>query len=205
MAALAVMTTLGDYGRCAGQRTVEPGAQRGYGSDPDLNHPTVPWARTMSAQQRQMTAVLADLLLPGTDAAPAPSALGIADFVDEWISAPYPEQRADRRLVLEGFGRLDAQAQSLFQRDFLAADEAQQRQLFASLIPPDGVGRSLTPFEDNFFRRFRYLIVGGYYTTPEGCGDIGYVGNVPLTSYAPVSEQERAILDEELRKLGIER
>jgi hypothetical protein len=47
-----------------------------------------------------------------------------------------------------------------------------------------------------FFKRYRDLTAGGYYTTPEGMKDIGYVGNVPLPSFdGPPPEV--------LRKLGL--
>ena len=55
----------------------------------------------------------------------------------------------------------------------------------------------------DFFRRFRYLVVGAYYTTPEGFKDIGYTGNVPLASYPPVTDEERAILEKALSNLGL--
>ena len=34
-----------------------------------------------------------------------------------------------------------------------------------------------------FFKKFRDLTAGGFYTTKEGMKDIGYTGNVPLTSF----------------------
>jgi hypothetical protein len=34
-----------------------------------------------------------------------------------------------------------------------------------------------------FFRRFRDLVAVGYYTTPEGMKEIGYVGNLPLARF----------------------
>ena len=34
-----------------------------------------------------------------------------------------------------------------------------------------------------FFKRFRDLTAGGFYTTPEGMKDIGYVGNVPTATF----------------------
>jgi hypothetical protein len=34
-----------------------------------------------------------------------------------------------------------------------------------------------------FFARFRDLTAGGFYTTPEGMKDVGYVGNVPLATF----------------------
>ena len=40
-----------------------------------------------------------------------------------------------------------------------------------------------------FFAKFRDLTAGGFYTTPVGMKDIGYVGNVPLATFAgPPSE-----------------
>ena len=35
----------------------------------------------------------------------------------------------------------------------------------------------------HFFKRFRDLTAGGYYTTPEGMKDVGYVGNVALEKF----------------------
>mgnify|MGYP000255188437 CR=1 FL=1 len=34
-----------------------------------------------------------------------------------------------------------------------------------------------------FFKRFRDLTAGGYYTTPEGMKAIGYVGNMPSGAF----------------------
>ena len=34
-----------------------------------------------------------------------------------------------------------------------------------------------------FFTRFRNLTAGGFYTTPQGTKDIGYIGNVPLEKF----------------------
>jgi hypothetical protein len=138
-----------------------------------------------------LTAVLADLILPGTESAPAPSTLGIPDFMDEWVSAPYPQQQSDRTIVLDGLQWIDAEARRLWQRDFLQIDAQQREQIVMAMLPKA------------FWSRFRYIVAGAYYTTPEGFKDIGYIGNVPLTSYPPVTDNERAILDAELRKLGI--
>ena len=34
--------------------------------------------------------------------APSASSLGVPDFVDEWVSAPYPDQVKDRPIILDG-------------------------------------------------------------------------------------------------------
>jgi hypothetical protein len=54
-----------------------------------------------------------------------------------------------------------------------------------------------------FFRRFRALTIGAYYTTEAGFADIGYIGNVAMASYPGPSDAVKAVLDRELRKLGL--
>ena len=177
------------------------GTPRGYGSDPDLLNPVVPWSRSMTAQQLQLAAVLSDLILPGSAEAPSPSALGIPDFIDEWVSAPYPVQQADRKTILDGLIWIDAEARRLWGKDFLSIDEPQRRRIL------DVIGAG--PYTDkpnaqqDFFQRLRFLIVGSYYTTKEGFAAIGYIGNVPLASFPGPSDREKALLDGELKKLGI--
>jgi hypothetical protein len=205
------------------QKSASPPPVKGYGTDPDLNHPTIPWARTMTSHQLQVAAVIADIILPASGSAPAPSAIGVPDFVDEWISAPYPEQQADRTIFLAGFEWLESEAGRRWSRGFMEVEISLQEQLLQVLIPKDKITATpawaildqqhnsqdlsdrdpATRVRERFFSRFRYVVVGAYYTTSEGFKDIGYVGNVPLQSYPPVTEKERAILDEELSKLGI--
>ncbi len=89
----------------------------GYGPDPDLikaYEKGAFWPLTMNAQQRQLAAALSDLIIPEDEHSPSASAVGVVDFIDEWISAPYPLQREDRATVLDGFAWLDGEAQQRF-------------------------------------------------------------------------------------------
>jgi hypothetical protein len=100
----------------------------GYGTDPDLlrtYHPGELWPLTLSAAQRQIAAALCDVIIPADDKSPSASAVGVVDFIDEWISAPYAEQKADRTFLLEGLARLEADAMRDFNKSFanLAAHE----------------------------------------------------------------------------------
>ena len=54
-----------------------------------------------------------------------------------------------------------------------------------------------------FFKRFRALTVGAYYTTEAGFKDIGYIGNVPRTSDPGPSAEVKAVLEREFQKLGL--
>ena len=55
-----------------------------------------------------------------------------------------------------------------------------------------------------FFRRLRQLTIGGYYTTKPGFKDIGYTGNVAMTSYPGPSDEVKAVLERELKKRGLQ-
>jgi hypothetical protein len=173
----------------------------GYGTDPHMLQAATPWERSMTPHQLQLTAVLSDLILPGTADAPAPSAIGIPDFVDEWVSAPYPEQRSDRTVILAGLDWLERESTRRWQRGFLALDEQRRRQLLETISTTQG-GLAL-PAGNSFFRRFRFVVVSAYYTTPEGFRDIGYTGNVAMSTYPAPTTQELSLLDKELGKLGL--
>ena len=100
----------------AAERTAEPAAEplrtlKGYGTDPDLlktYHPGEVWPLTLTAAQRQLAAVLCDLIIPADEHSPSASEVGVVDFIDEWVSAPYPDCQQDRPTVLGGLEWLDA-------------------------------------------------------------------------------------------------
>ena len=165
-------------------REVAPN-QPGYGTDPDLLKewkPGAPWPLTLGESARLTTAALCDLIIPADDVSPAASAVGVVDFLDEWISAPYPQQRADREPILEGLAWIDAESRQRFGKAFAAASDA-QRAAIADDICASSKAAPQFAKAAKFFARFRDLTAGGFYTTPIGMKDIGYTGNVPLDRF----------------------
>jgi len=70
--------------------------QAGYGTDPNLTQEWRaggPWPLTLGVAARLTTMALCDLIIPADDVSPAASSVGVVEFIDEWISAPYPQQR----------------------------------------------------------------------------------------------------------------
>jgi len=164
---------------------VAPATTGGYGLDPNLVDPSgaALWPRTFTPAQRATAAALCDVIIPADDRSPSASAVGVPDFLDEWISAPYPEQQTDQALLLPGLAWLDGEAGRRFGRKFTALDAAQQSALCDDIRL---VSAAAPEFKEaaRFFKRFRDLTAGGFYTTPEGHKDIGYVGNMPLAEFA---------------------
>lgn len=157
----------------------------GYGTDPDLLKTYPPgelWPLTFSDAQRVTVAALCDLVIPADGESPAASAVGVVDFIDEWISAPYETQREDRQIVLPGLAWLDAEAAKRFQKPFAALDESAKAAICDDICYAAEAKPELRKAA-RFFAKFRDLTAGGFYTTPAGRTDLRYVGNTPLASF----------------------
>lgn len=161
-----------------------PVKAQGYGPDPvmvKVYKPGDVWPLTFTEPQRRTTRALCDVIIPADETSPSASAIGVPDFIDEWISSPYPAQAGDRRLLLEGLKWIDDEASTRFGKPFADLALEQQTALCSDLAaakPKPEYKKGAT-----FFKRFRDLTAGGYYTTPEGMKAIGYVGNMPSGTF----------------------
>jgi hypothetical protein len=155
------------------------------GSDPVLNRTYVPgelWPLSFSPAQQAAAAALADLILPPETGGKKPSELGVPAFVDEWVSSYYDETLKDRPIILAGLTWLDAEANRRHGAVFAKLTLAQQAGIADDICGVTPVKKEHKPGQD-FFKRFRHLAAGGYYTTPQGMRELGYVGNTPSANF----------------------
>jgi Gluconate 2-dehydrogenase subunit 3 len=173
-----------------------PPPAKGYGTDPDLvksYRPGELWPLTLTPAQRRTATVLCDVIIPADDVSPGASAVGVVDFLDEWMSAPYPAQQADRKTILDGFVWLDAQSQRRFSAPFDQLAQEQQTQICDDICNAAGAKPELAAAA-KFFALYRDLTASGFYTTPAGMKDLQYVGNVPLPRFdGPPAEVLRRV------------
>jgi hypothetical protein len=186
------------FGAAADARTTAAGSSAGYGTDPDLMKAYKPgdyWALSFTAAQRRAAAALSDIVIPADARSPSASSVGVVDFVDEWVSAPYPGHSDDRGTIVAGLDWMDSESGRRHGALFAEATE-QQRQALCADIAVDGPGDA-----SQFFRRFRDLVAVGYYTTPDGMREIGYVGNLPLARFEgpPAEMVEKMGLSDEVK------
>jgi hypothetical protein len=171
---------------------------KGYGTDPDLTRDYKPgdlWPLTLSDAQRRTAAALCAAIIPADSESPSAASLGVQDFIDEWISAPYPDQQRDRPVVLDGLAWMDAEAKRRFAKEFAELDEQQTAAICDDLChAPDA--RPEFAEAAKFFARYRDLTAGGFYTTPAGMNDLKYIGNTPLAEF-------KGPPPEVLQKLGL--
>jgi|SRR5580658_6493443 hypothetical protein len=169
-----------DSARVESAPAAMPAAQ-GYGTDPTLTRNYAPgelWPLTLTAAQRRLAGILADIIIPADDRSPSASAVGVVEFIDEWVSAPYPANSRDRGIVLGGFAWLDAEAARRFGKKFSDLDTAGQHGICDDICDES---RATVPRRTaaRFFSRYRDLTAGGFYSTPAGRKDLNYIGNVP--------------------------
>ena len=175
----------------------------GYGQDPAITTPKVPWPLTLNPHQRETLRIAADLMLPEDAHSPSGGSLPLDAFIDEWISAPYPQQKADRALILPGLQWLDRETTRRFGVDFAHADDVQRRAVFDTIAYR---ANQQPEFADavRFFARLRTLMLAGFYSLPQGIADIGYMGNQPVEGdYPGPTPEATAHLNAALAKLGL--
>lgn len=157
----------------------------GYGTDPNLTatyHPGELWPLTLTAAQRRLAGTLADLIIPADEHSPSASAVGVVDFIDEWVSSPYAAGRRDRPTVLHGFAWLDAEAARRFHRGFPELSSEEQHAICDEICDESRAAPHWRTAA-HFFAVYRNLTAAGFYSTPVGRNDLGYIGNVAQASF----------------------
>jgi Gluconate 2-dehydrogenase subunit 3 len=172
---------------------------KGYGTDPVLTKLYKPgdvWPLTLDAEQRRAVTALCDLILPADDLGPAASAVAVPEFMDEWVSAPYPLQQLDRLIILEGIAWLNAEATKRYSKPFADLSDAEQAQIADDICDTRSSKPELKAAA-LFFEKFRSLASAGYYSTQEGWKAIGFVGNITSATFDGPPAEVLKLLDVE--------
>jgi len=183
---------------------LQPITVAGYGTDPDVMKPETPWPLTMTAEQRELTSLIADILVPREGDYPSASEVSVTDVIDEWISAPYPRFQTDRLKILSGLAWLDDESMQRFARKFGEASTGQQLEIIDDIAWEEAGSNPRFAQMAGVFDGLRRLVMSAYFSSPEGTKDIGYQGNVPLAGdYPGPTPEALEHLDGVLEELGL--
>lgn len=172
--------------------------QRYNAHDPDFSKAmTGPWERLLTAEELKTVTVLADIILPKDANGPAASEAGVPDFINEWISAPYDDNREHCETVRGGIAWLNTES---FRRHTARFDELTAAQQTAVLDDICDASKAKPEHQvgAHFFKIFRQLCLGGYYTHSSTWKHLGYVGNVTIGGPYP------GVPADIIKKLGLE-
>lgn len=165
-------------------------AASGYGQDPVMAKSYERgevWPLTMTKAEKKATVALADIIFPADDLGPSASEVRVADFIDEWVSAPYPRQKGDRRVIIPGIKGMNEECRKHFQKDFADLKDSEKKKVCDVMAKGN-----------HFFNVFVGLASGAYYSDPRCWKALGYVGN------APYGGPFKGPPEEVLKKAGVE-
>jgi len=164
-------------------------------TDPDLVNPVVPWDAILTNAEMKAVTALCDVILPEDDVSPSASAVGVPEFINEWVSAPYSDQERDLQTIRGGLVWLNTESDKRYGTAFHTLEKGQQIAICEDIHHQSDAGPEFRQAAA-FFDRFRWLTLCGFYTTEAGRKDVGYIGNVPLNEFPGATE-------EQLRYLGL--
>lgn len=170
---------------------------KGYGRDANLvkiYKPGAFWPLTFTLGQKQTAKILADIIIPSDKLGPAASEVGVVDYIDEWISAPYGQQQSDRPVILEGLQWIEEESHRRFKQSFTGLSTDQQHAICDDICYTENAKPQFRK-SAHFFSRFRTIASSAYYATPQGWASIGYVGNVILPKFEGPPAEVLKILD----------
>jgi hypothetical protein len=166
-------------------------------SDPNFSQQEIPWETPLETAELDTLAVLVDLILPADEESPAASEIGVPDFLNEWVGAPYETNRQDYEILRGGIGWINTHAWRLHGRGFTDLTIELQTAILDRICDASKAAAELS-YGARFFQKLRMLALGGYYSHPQTWKSLGYVGNTPIAGPYP------GVPDEIIRRLGLE-
>jgi hypothetical protein len=147
-----------------------------------------------TAHEYQTVRVLVDLIIPADDRSGSATDAGVPEFMD-FIMIDMPARQTPMR---GGLAWLDLECQKRFDKTFLAAGDAERREVLDDLSTYGELKPGLSHGQ-RFFRTFRDLTSSGFWTSKMGIEDLGYKGNtfVPEWKGCPAEVLTRLGLPEE--------
>lgn len=184
---------------------LKPIKANGYGTDPNMvMPPESPWPLTLNQHQLNLVAVLANYIVPREGNNPSATDVNVPSVIDEWVSSPYNGQQKDRNTILHGLAWIDDESTIRFKKQFIALNSTQQTAILNDIAYFDESTPAQYQRIGNAFLRFKNLVLGAYFCTPQGCKDIGYLGNVPIAGdYPGPTKEAKEHLDTVLVELGL--
>jgi hypothetical protein len=121
--------------------------------------------RTLSAQQDELVATIAELIIPATDT-PGAKAARVNEFIDLMLTEWYPPKDRDR--FLAGLDELEAQFRQKHGKRFPEGTPEQQTEFLAALDREAVAARRAKVKDLPFFAMMKELALVGYYTSTIG-------------------------------------
>ena len=168
--------------------TPRRGVPRGDAWDPDVMRPKKDWPRKLSATELLTLSALCDMIIPADAKSPSASTVGVPAWINEYVS--HDSQQNSLVRVRGGLAWLNLESMKRFGKSFRTCTAAQRTAICDDICY---LPNAKPEFQSGarFFDLVRDLTAVGFYTTPDGMRDLGYIGNVALPKFPEVSADIR--------------
>ena len=147
-----------------------------------------------TAHEWRTVRMLADYVIPRDERSGSATDAKVPEFMD-FLMADKDASMTSRIAMRGGLAWLDAECRRRFTKNFVAATDAQRRQVLDDIAWPAKAPAKLS-HGVAFFSRFRDLTASGFFSSEMGWKDVRYVGNVALAEW-------NGCPPEALKKLGV--
>ena len=156
--------------------------------------------KTFDDHQWQTVRLLCDTIIPADESGPAASAAGVPEYLDDWLAFRV-EQDGNQNFQAEMLGGLmwlDHESNKECSKDFVDADASVHKKILDRVAFDKKVAKDDTQGA-KFFRDFRTLVVGGYFSSKAGVKALPYLGNVAVMKWTGCDPKVWAIIEERMK------
>jgi hypothetical protein len=142
----------------------------------------VPYApRFFDAHEWKTASMLADYIIPRDERSGSATDAKVPEYMD-WLLADKEASLNSRTAMRGGLAWLDIEASERFGKTFIAATDAERRQILDDIAWPKKARPEMSQGVA-FFNRFRDLTASGFFSSEMGYKDVKFVGNVALPEW----------------------
>ncbi len=127
-----------------------------------------------TAHEWKTVGVLADMIIPDDERSGCATDAKVPEYMD-WLMADSESSREDRTAMRGGLAWLDLQSSERFGKSFVAATDADRRQILDDIAWPKKAKPEMSQGV-HFFNDFRDLTASGFFSSEMGYKDVRFVG-----------------------------
>lgn len=132
--------------------------------------------RFFNAHEWATVALLADYVIPRDERSGSATDAKVPEYMDFLLSEK--DANVNTQIAFHGgLGWLDTECRKRFDKTFIAASDAQRRQVLDDIAYPQKAKPEMS-YGVTFFNRFRDMTASGFFSSAIGWQDLQYKGNV---------------------------
>jgi gluconate 2-dehydrogenase gamma chain len=176
LGAVPVATALGAQQAPTQGKPLQPGVTSQVPSKPGETPGAPKGPRFFNGHEWKTVALLADYIIPRDERSGSATDAKVPEYMDYLLSEK--DANVNTQIAIHGgLAWLDTECRKRFEKTFIAATDAQRREILDDIAYPQKAKPEMA-YGVAFFNRFRDMTASGFYSSAIGWQDLQYKGNV---------------------------